>query len=442
MSVASELETLQTNIGAAYTAIGNKGGTVPANKNTDNLATAINSISGGGGGGMDPTDPQSVYEATRPSDWLEMPTPAENEVYYLWQIPNSITDAQTMKLAVTTSNSSASRSVEFGTITGGTFVPDADISYTTTNANTVTTSIPVNKFGNLTSENKVQLMVKVSSTSPITKVEDTYNEGQAKNYIVEISGDLPSLTSRLWLAGTGLKYVSMKHTNMNSFQGVFNQCYNLLAVLALDTSHSTSFESTFAYCYNLIAIPQINTSSGTNFQYMFSNCYSLTKMPQLNLSSASGYGLQNMFSNCYGITELPSFGNYGSSVSGFQSFMGFPKLAYLDLTGLTIPSTISASYALYGLATVAPGAVVNFNANIPGGMLKENSGMGGIINGSSFRYKVKIKFPQQTKIGLNYSASSLFPSCIVYVPDDLLAEYQADSYWSDLGDNLKGMSEF
>lgn len=48
MSIASELTNLRTNISNAYDAINNKGGTVPANKNTANLATAINSISGGG----------------------------------------------------------------------------------------------------------------------------------------------------------------------------------------------------------------------------------------------------------------------------------------------------------------------------------------------------------------------------------------------------------
>lgn len=48
MSIASKLEKLATDIGNAYTAIGTKGGTIPSNKNTDNLVNAINSISGAG----------------------------------------------------------------------------------------------------------------------------------------------------------------------------------------------------------------------------------------------------------------------------------------------------------------------------------------------------------------------------------------------------------
>lgn len=49
MSIASKLTKLETDITNAYDAVQIKGGTIPSNKNTENLSTAINSISGGGG---------------------------------------------------------------------------------------------------------------------------------------------------------------------------------------------------------------------------------------------------------------------------------------------------------------------------------------------------------------------------------------------------------
>lgn len=49
MSIASELTALNGYILGAYDEIDTKGGTVPANKNMANLASAIASISGGGG---------------------------------------------------------------------------------------------------------------------------------------------------------------------------------------------------------------------------------------------------------------------------------------------------------------------------------------------------------------------------------------------------------
>lgn len=50
MSIASELSALNGYILGAYDEISDKGGTVPQNKNMANLAAAIASISGGGGG--------------------------------------------------------------------------------------------------------------------------------------------------------------------------------------------------------------------------------------------------------------------------------------------------------------------------------------------------------------------------------------------------------
>ena len=47
MSIASKLTKLETDITNAYSAVQTKGGTIPSDKNTNNLATAINSISGG-----------------------------------------------------------------------------------------------------------------------------------------------------------------------------------------------------------------------------------------------------------------------------------------------------------------------------------------------------------------------------------------------------------
>lgn len=44
MSIASVISSIETNVSNAYTSIGTKGGTIPANKNIANLADAIDSI--------------------------------------------------------------------------------------------------------------------------------------------------------------------------------------------------------------------------------------------------------------------------------------------------------------------------------------------------------------------------------------------------------------
>lgn len=49
MSILSEINRIKGNITSAYSAISSKGGTLPSNQNSENLATAIESIISGGG---------------------------------------------------------------------------------------------------------------------------------------------------------------------------------------------------------------------------------------------------------------------------------------------------------------------------------------------------------------------------------------------------------
>lgn len=49
MSIASAIATKQQQVADSYTAVSNKGGTLPATQNLTNLATAISSIPSGGG---------------------------------------------------------------------------------------------------------------------------------------------------------------------------------------------------------------------------------------------------------------------------------------------------------------------------------------------------------------------------------------------------------
>jgi hypothetical protein len=50
MTIASEIQRIEGNISAAYSAADAKGATIPATENSDNLATCIASIPSGGGG--------------------------------------------------------------------------------------------------------------------------------------------------------------------------------------------------------------------------------------------------------------------------------------------------------------------------------------------------------------------------------------------------------
>lgn len=79
MSVADELTALSTNISSAYDAIETKGGTIPANKNTENLATTIGTIPSGGGGVYVETTSVGEFSGVGPEETTftlaNLPTP-------------------------------------------------------------------------------------------------------------------------------------------------------------------------------------------------------------------------------------------------------------------------------------------------------------------------------------------------------------------------------
>ena len=67
MSIVSEITRINNNIANSYTAVSNKGGTLPATQNSSNLATAINSISGGGSTELKGLIERSLTSITIPS---------------------------------------------------------------------------------------------------------------------------------------------------------------------------------------------------------------------------------------------------------------------------------------------------------------------------------------------------------------------------------------
>ena len=52
MAIADTIQSIKTHTQNAYAKIGEKGGTVPANKNLENLSSSIESIPAGGGTDM------------------------------------------------------------------------------------------------------------------------------------------------------------------------------------------------------------------------------------------------------------------------------------------------------------------------------------------------------------------------------------------------------
>ena len=241
----------------------------------------VESIFSGGGSTSEPLDPVEVYNTTRPSDWLPMPTPADNEMYLLFHIPDGVSSLLAFTVTCT-----GNYTVALGTVSGGSFVASSSVDIAS--GSKYETELFADDYGNLTSDGHKQVMVKVSGTDILTWAPSTHSKKTSPSdfagwNIVEIACRIPSGTSVACGSSTAnsalrkLRYFAWYGNNAATNTGnMFSYCNSLTAIPQMDTSAVTNMSSMFNGCVSLTAIPQLDTSAVTNMNSMFYYCNSLT----------------------------------------------------------------------------------------------------------------------------------------------------------------------
>ena len=273
----------------------------------EGFKTAVDGIQTGGGSTSNPLDPVEVYNNTRPSDWLPMPTPAENEMYLLFHIPDGVSSLLAFTVTCT-----GNYTVALGTVSGGSFVASSSVDIAS--GSKYEAELFADDYGNLTSDGNKQVMVKVSGTDILTWDPSTHRKKTSPSKfagwnIIEISCNLPSGkkvacgNNQQTLALKKLQYFTWIGKNaVTKMNSMFNACYSLMAIPQLGTSSVMNMNSMFDNCYSLMAIPQLGTSSVTNMRSMFRSCYALTAIPQLDTSLVTD--MSYMLDTCYSLTSI------------------------------------------------------------------------------------------------------------------------------------------
>ena len=239
MAISNELNTLKANISRAYTMIQNKGGTIPTNKNTQNLSSAISTIQGGGSGTDYFVDSISSnnYKAIKLIKSIP-PITVGNNVTSMQELFSNCSSLNTISLLDTSK------------VTNMTGMFKTCISLTT---------------------------VPLLDTSKVTKMQEMFSGCSALTTIPLL--DTSSVT------------------NMTS---IFKTCTSLTTIPLLDTSSITNIWRIFNNCSNIENIGGFQnlgnayskTASANTYQYELS----LSKLTKLTHDS-----LMNVINNLYDI---------------------------------------------------------------------------------------------------------------------------------------------
>ena len=299
-------------------------------------------FSGGGGSTSEPLDPVEVYNNTRPSDWLPMPTPADNEMYLLFHIPDGFSSLLAFTVTCT-----GNYTVALGSVSDGAFVQTS--SATVASGRKYETELSSYAYGDLTIDGMKQVMVKVSGTDILTwKPSEHRKKTSPSNFvewnIVEIACRIPKGKSVKCWGGTGnpslrkLRYFAWYGKNkVTDMSFMFNNCSSLTAIPQMDTSAVTNMYSMFNNCNSLTAIPQLDTSAVTDMSYMFGTCSSLTAIPQMNTSAVTD--MSYVFHGCSSLTAIPQMDtsavtNMYSMFNNCSSLTAIPQMDTSTVTNM------------------------------------------------------------------------------------------------------------
>lgn len=291
MSIASVISSMQTNLSNAYDKVNDKGGTLPANKNLQSLADAIDSISTGGG-----SEEKSVIIFTPYGEEIASYTPTEFASLSAYPIaptlPNLTFREYNWALADAKTHVAKYGALVIGanyTTTSGYIEIVIELTPTTGLSQTVrfTTGKTID-WGDGTTE--------TSTTQTSTHTYTNYGK-----YLIKVEGNATLFNPAFDQSSSAPNY-TVKEIRFSTrdveypYSGIFQHCYSLEYMVLCPNYIPKS--NSFSNCLSLKALILGNNASATQMPMRFAYyCKSLTilSMPKTIVTSgdgAVGYDIQ------------------------------------------------------------------------------------------------------------------------------------------------------
>ena len=317
MSIASAIANKQQEVADCYTAISNKGGTLPATQNVTNMPTAIASIPSG-------STPTISSLSITPSTSAQTFNSSSVDGY--------------KPVTVSAVTSSIDANITAGNIKSGVTILGVQGTYSGSTPTLITKSITQNGTYNASSDN-------ADGYSSVTVNVSGGGIGiprEVKNGVYQ----MPTESFTFSLPSNATDVVSY---------GLYYAFYGCTGLTSLDLSSLTTVSGEYALCrafYGCTALTSVDLSSLTTvsgeyaLNYAFQNRTGLTSLDLSSLTTVSGRsGLSSAFSGCTGLTsvDLSSLTTVSGSIGLSSAFYGCTALTSVDLSSLT---TVSGSNGL------------------------------------------------------------------------------------------------
>lgn len=463
MSIASAIQTAQGRVAAAYTACNSKGATMPAtaNQNLSNLATTIETISTGGGGGSVESkdvdfidyDGTIVYSYTAAEFAALTALPANPSHTGLtaqgwnWSLNNAKTHVTASKkliigqLYVTNDGKTRlyinivdtarmavplywNQSVANGVTIDWGDGSSAETFSGTGSINTTHTYSAVGDYVITLSVSSGTLMLGSNDSSSISSQgvlgrQSAYTRMLQK---VEIGSSISSITNYAFYNCRSLKEITLPITVTNFYTGVFYYCYSLKSI-TIPSSVRYLNRDCFGYCTSLSSV-SIPASVRQLKEYAFEHCSALHLLT-IPYSDSSVSVDNYCFSYCYALSSITMPSKLMSLKIEQYTFYDCYSLASITFPSTTTAINTNAFYECYSLASITiPSSVTS-------------------IGSQAFRYCSSLKSvyvlpetpPTLGSSGFTDVASDL----VIYVPNGKLNDYQTASNWSTYASKMVEM---
>ena len=227
-----DAEKLDADMTSVADTIRTKGGTTEQLAWPDGYNAAIEAIQTGGGFTPPSTielDPDEVYRTTRPADWLPMPTPGDDEIYFLCHVrPNR------QGLFYVQLGSNGSFAVEYGKMVDGVFVADGKAQNTSSNYYKII--IEPSMCYSPTADGTLQLFVRI------------------KGAITTLNGDVSTTFTARQCAVDAVCGIALTRLQLSNTNDARRSWFRLRYWRFVGNGGASSLPSTFYLCKSLLSV--------------------------------------------------------------------------------------------------------------------------------------------------------------------------------------------